>query len=171
MAVRAILGQQVSVRNASTLAGRFAGAFGERDAIDLPGVTHTFPTAARLAGADLRNIGLPTARAEAIRNLARAVPSGSSCSTAAASSSGDRDAQRAHGIGAWTAPSRCVARSRMRSRQRDLGVRKALATMEKRPVRLQSRAASNGARSAPTPSCTCGEISSDPHRHAGRFAN
>lgn len=73
LAVRAILGQQVSVRGASTLAGRLVRAFGEPVTIELAGITHAFPPASRLADADLRQIGLPAARAHAIRSLARAV--------------------------------------------------------------------------------------------------
>lgn len=77
LAVRAILGQQVSVRAASTLAGRLALAFGE----PLPGapsgaLTHLFPTAARLRDADLSRIGLVRARAASLRTLADAVASG-----------------------------------------------------------------------------------------------
>lgn len=71
LAVRAILGQQVSVRGATTLAGRLAAAYGERvdDAL-------LFPTPERLAGADLRGIGLPGARAQALAALAAAVADG-----------------------------------------------------------------------------------------------
>ena len=75
LAVRAILGQQVSVKGATTLSGRLVRAFGEPfDAGD--GLTHLFPTAAALAEADCSTIGLPAARAEAIRQLASAVASG-----------------------------------------------------------------------------------------------
>ena len=77
LAVRAILGQQVSVRGATTLAGRLVAHLGR--ALDEPsdaGLTHLFPTAAALAGADVAAIGLPRARAEAIRALASAVADG-----------------------------------------------------------------------------------------------
>jgi 3-methyladenine DNA glycosylase/8-oxoguanine DNA glycosylase len=60
LAVRAMLGQQVTVKGASTLAGRLVERFGP-------------PQAAILAGADLAVIGLPKARAETIRGFARAV--------------------------------------------------------------------------------------------------
>jgi AraC family transcriptional regulator of adaptative response / DNA-3-methyladenine glycosylase II len=72
MSVRAILGQQVSVRGASTLAGRLADAYGLPATVPLTGITRHFPTADRLITADLEKIGLPHARADAIRNLARA---------------------------------------------------------------------------------------------------
>jgi len=78
VSVRAILGQQVSVRGARTLAGRLVEAFGKRieGAAPVPGLTHVFPSPASLARADLSRIGLPRARAEAIRTLARGAASG-----------------------------------------------------------------------------------------------
>jgi len=75
LATRAILGQQVSVQGATTLAGRMVRTFG------LPfhgasGLTHLFPTPEVLATAKLASIGLPRARAESIQALARAVCDG-----------------------------------------------------------------------------------------------
>jgi AraC family transcriptional regulator of adaptative response / DNA-3-methyladenine glycosylase II len=77
LAVRAVLGQQVSVRGATTLAGRLVARFGE----PLPapaeaGLTHLFPEPAALADADVAAIGLPRARAASIRALAGAVAKG-----------------------------------------------------------------------------------------------
>jgi AraC family transcriptional regulator, regulatory protein of adaptative response / DNA-3-methyladenine glycosylase II len=75
LAVRAILGQQVSVKGASTLAGRIAKTFGEPFSAK-GGITHVFPSGEVLAKANLASIGLPKARAETIRALARAVCEG-----------------------------------------------------------------------------------------------
>jgi len=75
LTVRAILGQQVSVKGATTLAGRIAEAFGQRFE-PAPGLTHLFPTPEILAGADLTSIGLTRVRAETVRALARAVRAG-----------------------------------------------------------------------------------------------
>ncbi len=75
LGVRAILGQQVSVAGASTLSGRVAARFGRPVPFDVDGLTHTFPTAGELAEVDLA-IGIPAARAEAIREFARATASG-----------------------------------------------------------------------------------------------
>jgi AraC family transcriptional regulator, regulatory protein of adaptative response / DNA-3-methyladenine glycosylase II len=72
LATRAILGQQVSVKAACTLAGRIAASFGQRFA-PADGLTHLFPTPEVLAEADLTRVGLTRARAETIRTLARAV--------------------------------------------------------------------------------------------------
>ncbi len=68
LAVRAVLGQQVSVAAARTLAGRLARAYGEGA---LGGLA--FPGPERLAGARLERLGLTRARAAAVRSLARAV--------------------------------------------------------------------------------------------------
>ncbi len=75
LAVRAILGQQISVKAATTIAGRIADSFGEAIAI-APGLTRTFPTPGVLADAPLDRVGLPKLRAETLRALARAVSDG-----------------------------------------------------------------------------------------------
>jgi AraC family transcriptional regulator, regulatory protein of adaptative response / DNA-3-methyladenine glycosylase II len=72
LAVRAILGQQVSVAGATTMAGKLAREFGEP--VPAPqGLTRLFPVAEVLADADLESVGITRARATAIRSLARAV--------------------------------------------------------------------------------------------------
>jgi AraC family transcriptional regulator of adaptative response / DNA-3-methyladenine glycosylase II len=63
LAVRAMLGQQVTVKGATTLAGRLVERFGP-------------PDAEKLAEANLTVIGIPKARAESIRGFARAVADG-----------------------------------------------------------------------------------------------
>lgn len=72
--VRAILGQQVTVAGANTLAARLV----ERLGAPVPGfeplaLTHTFPSPETLAAADLTDLGLTRARSEAVRSFARAV--------------------------------------------------------------------------------------------------
>ena len=106
LGVRAILGQQVTVRGATTLAGRIVRAFGEPLESDgqPDGLTHLFPSPAALAAADYSAIGLPAARAETIRGLARAVQRGELSFSAVA----DPAAWIAlfcglPGIGPWTA--------------------------------------------------------------------
>ena len=75
LAVRATIGQQVSVSAASTLAGRLAATFGERLSMPNSGrdLRILFPDAKTLAHADLSSIGVPRARAAAISSLAAAV--------------------------------------------------------------------------------------------------
>jgi AraC family transcriptional regulator of adaptative response / DNA-3-methyladenine glycosylase II len=72
LAVRAILGQQVTVRGATTLAGRLVREFGT-SVKGYSGFTHLFPTPKQLANTSLERIGLPSARAQTIRSVARAV--------------------------------------------------------------------------------------------------
>jgi AraC family transcriptional regulator of adaptative response / DNA-3-methyladenine glycosylase II len=84
LAVRAILGQQVSVKAATTLAGRIAARYGE--ATTLPAsiaarsgkldLARLFPVPAKLARARFNDIGLVTSRAETIRRVASAVVRG-----------------------------------------------------------------------------------------------
>ncbi|HET8818875.1 MAG TPA: AlkA N-terminal domain-containing protein [Xanthomonadaceae bacterium] len=77
LAVRAVLGQQVSVAAARTLATRIAHRFGTAlEAPPAPGLTHLFPGADVLAEADLAGIGLTRARADTVRGIARAVLDG-----------------------------------------------------------------------------------------------
>ena len=79
IAVRAILGQQVTVHAATTIAGRFAAAFGE--AIETPhdSVKTLFPTAARIAAlepGEVASQGIIATRARAIVELARELANG-----------------------------------------------------------------------------------------------
>lgn len=75
LAVRAIVGQQVSVRAATTLAGRMADTFGSPVVLDAT-LSRLFPTPAQLTDAPLERLGVMPARAAAIRGLARAVTEG-----------------------------------------------------------------------------------------------
>jgi len=77
IAVRAILGQQVSVAAARTLATRLAHTHGRAlDAPLAPGLDHLFPTPSALADADLTTLGVTRARADTIRGMARALLDG-----------------------------------------------------------------------------------------------
>lgn len=77
IAVRAILGQQVSVPAARTFAARIAERFGARlPSAFAPGLTHLFATPDTLADADLTAIGLTRTRAATVREVARALLEG-----------------------------------------------------------------------------------------------
>jgi AraC family transcriptional regulator of adaptative response / DNA-3-methyladenine glycosylase II len=80
VSVRIIVGQQISVRGASTIAGRIGRAFGAPVAgVEVLGLTHTFPAAERVAALrmeQLRTIGLTQSRAESVRGFARAYADG-----------------------------------------------------------------------------------------------
>ncbi len=75
--IRIVIGQQVSLRGASTLTSRVAAAAGRR----IPGADDranlVFPDPAALAAADLAGLGLPARRAATIRTVANAVAGGS----------------------------------------------------------------------------------------------
>jgi AraC family transcriptional regulator of adaptative response / DNA-3-methyladenine glycosylase II len=76
LAVRAILGQQITVTGARRLAEKLVGLEGLRLASDASGderLTHVFPSAARMARADLSMLGMPKARIAALGALAQAV--------------------------------------------------------------------------------------------------
>jgi AraC family transcriptional regulator of adaptative response / DNA-3-methyladenine glycosylase II len=99
LAVRAILGQQVSVKGASTLAGRIAKEFGT----PVP-TGFLFPAAQTLAEADLRAIRLTQKRARAIGELARAVVQGAVVLDGSLSAAELEEQMIAiPGVGPWTA--------------------------------------------------------------------
>ena len=99
LAVRAILGQQISVRAATTMAGRVAVKWGEAVTTE-HGVDRLFPWPATLADAKLEQIGLIASRATTIRLLAQQVCAG----TLSFESPNVADELRnIKGIGEWTA--------------------------------------------------------------------
>lgn len=106
-AVRAVLGQQVSVAGATTLAARLVERWGDPLPPALGGVAgleRLFPTPERLADAPVETIGLPRARGETIRTLARAVAEAPGLLEPGASLEASTAAWEAlPGIGPWTA--------------------------------------------------------------------
>ncbi|WP_118184002.1 DNA-3-methyladenine glycosylase family protein [Paraburkholderia phosphatilytica] len=77
LVVRAIVGQQVSVKAATTIIGRIVQRVGERiEGHAHDGTAWRFPTPAALAAADLANIGMPGKRVAAIQGFAQAVATG-----------------------------------------------------------------------------------------------
>ncbi len=106
LAVRAVVGQQVSVAGARTLAGRLVEEFGEPLEEPDGALRSAFPTPSALAGADLVGpaLGLTGARVRALRALAVEVAEG----RLVLDPGGDRDEARVRltalpGVGAWTA--------------------------------------------------------------------
>lgn len=104
-AVRAVLGQLVSVAMAARLTAKVAAGWGEPLA-EAPGSV-LFPTPEALSRADpqaLKALGMPLRRAEALIHLARAALSGELPLTAPADiDAGLRQLQTLPGIGRWTA--------------------------------------------------------------------
>jgi AraC family transcriptional regulator of adaptative response / DNA-3-methyladenine glycosylase II len=79
VAVRAILGQQVTVAGARTVAGRFAAAFGEPLETPFASLNRVFPTAEKISAlpyGQIARLGMPGARARTVLALARAVAAG-----------------------------------------------------------------------------------------------
>jgi AraC family transcriptional regulator, regulatory protein of adaptative response / DNA-3-methyladenine glycosylase II len=107
LALRAVLGQQITVKAAKTLATRVMAAFGGAIETARDGLTRITPTAARIAGAsvdDIASLGIVSARAATMIALAREVADGHLVLEPGA----DPDATIAQlvalpGIGAWTA--------------------------------------------------------------------
>jgi AraC family transcriptional regulator of adaptative response / DNA-3-methyladenine glycosylase II len=107
VAVRAILGQQVTVAAARTIAGRFAATFGEPIETPFAALTTVFPTAARIAELPygrIARIGMPSARARTVLALARAVANGDLVLMPNADIETALEQLRAlPGVGEWTA--------------------------------------------------------------------
>ncbi len=104
LVVRAVLGQQVSVAGARTLAGRLVAALGT----PIPGrtgrLTHVFPTAAEIGEGTLDMLGMPTSRRATLQRVCAAIAEG----TLVLDPGADRDEVRRNmqavkGIGPWTA--------------------------------------------------------------------
>ena len=107
VAVRAILGQQVTVAAARTVAGRFAAAFGDPLATPFESLTTVFPVAERIAELPygrIARLGMPGARARTVLALARAVAKGDLDLVPNADIETTLDKLRAlPGVGEWTA--------------------------------------------------------------------
>ncbi|MGB8650067.1 MAG: DNA-3-methyladenine glycosylase 2 family protein [Mycobacteriales bacterium] len=103
LALRAVLGQQVSTAAARTLTGRLVQAHGEQTTDAAGGLTHLFPTSAQLAELDPATLAMPQSRRDAVLRLAGALADGEVDVDPGA----DRAAARAQlsalkGIGPWT---------------------------------------------------------------------
>ena len=75
LAVRAILGQQISIVAARKLAGQLVALHGKplpKSPGTHPGLTHTFPTAKRIATAKSLGLGMPAARLASLKAVAQA---------------------------------------------------------------------------------------------------
>jgi len=103
LVVRAVLGQQVSVKGATTIAGRIAARCGEPLPVPEGPLTRVFPTPQALLGAELDNIGMPGARARTIRLVAEAVLEGRLVFDGADPERLAASLVAIPGIGAWTA--------------------------------------------------------------------
>ncbi len=129
LAVRALLGQQISLSAAATLAARLAALLGEPLEHPLGGVTRLFPSSAALAEADLEGLPMPATRRRALGALAVSL-AGAEMAIDAGADRGEarRRLLELPGIGPWTAE--YIAMRALRDPDAflpgDLGVRHAL---------------------------------------------
>jgi AraC family transcriptional regulator, regulatory protein of adaptative response / DNA-3-methyladenine glycosylase II len=143
LAVRGILGQQISVAAATRLAGRLVAAYGAQlsPAADASSLTHVFPSPAQLADAELAvTLGMPRARAAAITGLAASA----AADPRLFGPNGDLEETVARlralpGIGEWTA--QYIAMRALREPDAfpaaDIGLLRAMATEAGRPAPAQ----------------------------------
>lgn len=107
LALRAVLGQQISVKAATTIYGRFVDTFGGKLETSDPDVDRVAPDAADVANANLQQLverGLTQRRAETVRALARAAADGAITLDPPVDFTAMRAAlQELPGIGPWTA--------------------------------------------------------------------
>lgn len=140
LASRAILGQQVSVKAATTLFNRYVWAFGEPVSTPYTELTHLPPTAECVARAPLHslmNLGISRKRAQTLQGLARVLVSGQLRLEPAADVRESVAAlKNLPGIGDWTAS--YIAMRALRDPdafpQGDLGLQKALQMQKPREL-------------------------------------
>lgn len=142
LAVRAVLGQQITVKAATRLAGKLVDALGApvAEPLEAPGLTHTFPHPERFETNTIAALGMPRNRAAALAGIAAATRSDSRLFDA------DRDLESAvahlrqlPGIGEWTA--QYIAMRALRKSDAflagDVALQRLLATEGKRPTAQQ----------------------------------
>ena len=107
IAVRAIFGQQVSLKGACTLLGRLVERFGTKQDCGVGRLTMAFPLAGEIAAlsyAEVAGLGMPQTRAVSVVEMAKAVAQGFVSLTPAADIEATLDKLRSlPGIGEWTA--------------------------------------------------------------------
>ena len=109
LAVRAVVGQQVTLAAARRTAGRLVALYGRPLEEPAGAITHLFPTPAAVAEVDSLELRLPRARANALRALARAVLAGELDLRPGAEREATRSALlELPGIGPWTASYVCM---------------------------------------------------------------
>lgn len=138
-AMRAMLGQQVTVRAARTFAGRLVDRCGEDlpDLLRRDGVTRLFPEPAAVAAADLAAFGMPGRRVASLQALAARVAETADCLARAGTLDATEKALCAlPGIGPWTAQYLCLRFYRFTDAfpAADIGLLRAMETDGQRPT-------------------------------------
>ncbi|MDT3232262.1 DNA-3-methyladenine glycosylase [Pseudomonas synxantha] len=137
LAIRAVLGQQITVVAAIRLAGKLVAQYGQPLHTPYAGITHVFPTPQVLAAADLATLGMPKARGRTLSVVAQAVLDDPQVFQPKASlKDGVARLVALPGIGDWTA--QYIAMRQLREADAfasgDIGLINALSALEGRPV-------------------------------------
>ncbi|WP_459679008.1 DNA-3-methyladenine glycosylase family protein [Pseudomonas fluorescens] len=137
LAIRAVLGQQISVVAAIRLAGKLVAQYGQPLHTPHAGITHVFPTPDVLAAADLATLGMPKARGRTLSGVAQALLDDPQLFAPKASlKEGVTRLVALPGIGDWTA--QYIAMRQLREPDAfasgDIGLINALAALEGGPV-------------------------------------
>ena len=137
LAIRAVLGQQITVVAAIRLAGKLVAQYGQLLETPYAGITHVFPAPEVLAAADLATLGMPKARGRTLSGVAQALLDDPEVFEPKASlKEGVARLVALPGIGDWTA--QYIAMRQMREADAfasgDIGLVNALAALEGGPV-------------------------------------
>lgn len=137
LAIRAVLGQQITVVVAIRLAGKLVAQYGQALSTPHAGITHLFPTPEVLAAADLATLGMPKARGRTLSGVAQALLDDPQLFEPKASlQDGVARLVALPGIGEWTA--QYIAMRQLREvdafASGDIGLINALAALEGGPV-------------------------------------
>ena len=137
LAMRAVLGQQITVVAAIRLAGKLVAQYGQALQTPHAGITHLFPTPEVLAAADLATLGMPKARGRTLSGVAQALLDDPQLFEPKASlQDGVARLVALPGIGEWTA--QYIAMRQLREvdafASGDIGLINALAALEGGPV-------------------------------------
>lgn len=137
LAIRAVLGQQITVAAAIRLAGKLVAQYGQPLHTPYAGITHVFPVAEALAAADLATLGMPKARGRTLSGVAQALLDDPKVFEPKASlKDGIARLIALPGIGDWTA--QYIAMRQLREPDAfasgDIGLINALAALEGGPV-------------------------------------
>lgn len=137
LAMRAVLGQQITVVAAIRLAGKLVAQYGQAVQTPHAGITHLFPTPEVLAAADLATLGMPKARGRTLSGVAQSLLDDPQLFEPKASlKEGVARLVALQGIGEWTA--QYIAMRQLREADAfapgDIGLINALAALEGGPV-------------------------------------
>lgn len=144
LTIRAILGQQISVKAATTIAGRIAKRYGEPLSVADKTLNRLFPTAQKLSRARFNHLGLVQSRIDAIRRVATATVNGDIRFDGTQSMDNFRRTMLSiKGIGEWTTEYVCMRAMRDRDAfpGSDLGLLSAVSHPERVTPRVLTRQA------------------------------